>query len=120
MKNEKLICLVFEWAKNECHRKNERFPTPEDIQEIMLPLMPYFYLSKLHPLTMATIIKTNKLIPDEQLINYLAQHLVETFERPCCGRPFCHRGGRGGGGGGEHADLRSLPPRGGRGRGGYI
>uniref|UniRef100_A0A914QM99 Uncharacterized protein n=1 Tax=Panagrolaimus davidi TaxID=227884 RepID=A0A914QM99_9BILA len=88
----------------------------------MLPLMPYFYLTKLHPLTMATIIKTNKLIPDEQLINYLAQHLVETFERPCCGRPFCHRGGRGGGGGGgEHADLRSLPPRGGRGgRGGYI
>uniref|UniRef100_A0AC35FUZ8 BTB domain-containing protein n=1 Tax=Panagrolaimus sp. PS1159 TaxID=55785 RepID=A0AC35FUZ8_9BILA len=89
-----LFQKVFKWAKNACALKNRRYPTPDDIQEIMLPLMPYFVISELSPLTMATKVKTNKLIPLEDLVNHLADHIVDAFDEDSNRGRLDFRGGK--------------------------
>uniref|UniRef100_A0AC35FUY8 BTB domain-containing protein n=1 Tax=Panagrolaimus sp. PS1159 TaxID=55785 RepID=A0AC35FUY8_9BILA len=113
-----LFRKVYKWAKNTCFWKNGRHPTPDDIQEIMLPLMSYFVISELSALTMATKLKTNKLIPLEDLVNYLADHIVDACDEYSNVGERDRRGdgrggGRGDGRGGGRGDRRGD----GRGRG---
>uniref|UniRef100_A0A914ZAS7 Uncharacterized protein n=1 Tax=Panagrolaimus superbus TaxID=310955 RepID=A0A914ZAS7_9BILA len=58
----------------------------------MAPLMPYFDPTNLSPLTLATIVKRFKLIPDEQLNDYLAEHIVNIYDDGNHNRGNANRG----------------------------
>uniref|UniRef100_A0A914QN96 BTB domain-containing protein n=1 Tax=Panagrolaimus davidi TaxID=227884 RepID=A0A914QN96_9BILA len=68
---------TFEWAKNDFICQNQREPTPKEIQECMAPFMPHFDLKNISPTILATIIKTNKLIADDKLLNIFADLVLQ-------------------------------------------
>uniref|UniRef100_A0AC34F047 BTB domain-containing protein n=1 Tax=Panagrolaimus sp. ES5 TaxID=591445 RepID=A0AC34F047_9BILA len=68
---------VFDWAKRHCDRQGIN-PTPKNLKYFLNEILPFINFEHLRPVTMATIVRENDLLPADDFIDYLCKSIVKS------------------------------------------
>uniref|UniRef100_A0A914YHF0 BTB domain-containing protein n=1 Tax=Panagrolaimus superbus TaxID=310955 RepID=A0A914YHF0_9BILA len=71
-----LFAKIYEWAKYDCRHRGLKEES-NNIKETMKDLLPYIRFGNLKPYTLATIVRSNNLLPLEELVSYLCNVAVK-------------------------------------------